>query len=601
MRHTRLLHLVAIAVILLGVFPAGTRAALHAAPAGLSFIVNSEADTSYVDSVITLREAIQVSEGANIGPFTEAEKAQLGGCNFDASNKIISGCGSGVADAITFAPGIAKITLASVLPDLMDTGTTISGYNTLPVIDAHNVPEGATFTINGDQITIHSITIINSQPAYADILVFGGSSAWIDENYLGIRKNDNCSDVSRTGAYGVVVTTQDGSIHADRPSAFITGNTIGCHQQDGILVYGSDYALIGLAYPFTFKPNFIGLDSDSKPIPNSQNGINISAFGTEIPQDTQIIYNHIGNNLMNGILLNDAQRTTVQFNRIGVTVLGIAAAPNQMDGIRIQGSQASENKIGEATSAIDNFISGNGQCGVNLISHAHHNSVMSNAIGLNLNQNGYIPNAWAAVALQYDAHDNQIGDWDSSSNKNNRISGNSREGIFIYSSSNNTIGFNNIIKDNGLAGVVVVDANSSGNLILPRQISGNGGIPIDLGNDGPTPNDDNDLDSGPNTLLNYPVIDSISGTVLGGRVCSGCTVAFYKATGDPARPLGGGELLGRVTAVGTDWTVDLASFPGGSGLTAADVSLVAYQWTSPSHNTSEMSPRPVIYLPLAFK
>jgi hypothetical protein len=86
------------------------------------------------------------------------------------------------------------------------------------------------------------------------------------------------------------------------------------------------------------------------------------------------------------------------------------------------------------------------------------------------------------------------------------------------------VGFNriegNILENNSEAGVVVLDPpddpaqavfHNEHNTILGNNISGSR-TPIDLGGDGPTPNDVCDADNGPNTLLNFPTIDSVAGT-----------------------------------------------------------------------------------------
>ena len=67
----------------------------------------------------------------------------------------------------------------------------------------------------------------------------------------------------------------------------------------------------------------------------------------------------------------------------------------------------------------------------------------------------------------------------------------------------------NIIAENGGAGVFVEDSAGQGNQIYGTLFGANGGLPIDLekpGSPGFTANDINDGDTGPNRLLNYPVL-----------------------------------------------------------------------------------------------
>ncbi len=66
----------------------------------------------------------------------------------------------------------------------------------------------------------------------------------------------------------------------------------------------------------------------------------------------------------------------------------------------------------------------------------------------------------------------------------------------------------NIIAFNAGSGVVVIGAASTGNAIRGNAIHHQGGLEIDLGLDGVTPNDLGDPDTGPNNLLNFPVLNS---------------------------------------------------------------------------------------------
>ena len=73
-----------------------------------------------------------------------------------------------------------------------------------------------------------------------------------------------------------------------------------------------------------------------------------------------------------------------------------------------------------------------------------------------------------------------------------------------------TAGLGNVIAFNA-KGVVVgssVTDLSAGNLITQNSIARNDGPGIDLANDGVTLNDDGDVDTGPNALLNFPVLES---------------------------------------------------------------------------------------------
>ena len=66
----------------------------------------------------------------------------------------------------------------------------------------------------------------------------------------------------------------------------------------------------------------------------------------------------------------------------------------------------------------------------------------------------------------------------------------------------------NTIAFNTGAGVSIRDGGTTGNTMEGNSIHSNTGIGIDLGGDGVTPNDVDDADSGPNNLVNFPVLTS---------------------------------------------------------------------------------------------
>jgi hypothetical protein len=157
---------------------------------------------------------------------------------------------------------------------------------------------------------------------------------------------------------------------------------------------------------------------------------------------------------------------------------------------------------------------------------------------------------------------------------------------------------NNTIANNGLAGVAVealAGATVIGTFIRYNTLYSNGGLPIDLGSDGHTPNDAGDADSGPNNYLNYPQVTYSSGSAIWGTAEPYCSVDIYQAVGNPSQHGGGGFYKGNVTVNQYgNWYVDLSTLPGMTGKTSADVSFTTY---CPYSGSSEMSPRPVLYLP----
>ncbi|RCK72704.1 MAG: hypothetical protein ANABAC_1238 [Anaerolineae bacterium] len=740
--HVLRLALVALVVAALSM----TWSATGVVRASGNFVVNSSVDNSILDSVLTLREAIDVANGSLTGPFTAGEQAQLGGCTFDGSGMITGGCGGGVYDNITFDSSVTQIDLINIL-SLTDAGTWINGSAGVPRINASGInPPGNVFTIGGDHITISNLSIVNGDSGgNADIAVSSGKDARIAHTNLGsVPGATSCTPggITRNSAYGVYIAPNNsGSSGANNGVAYIYGNTIGCHSSHGIYVDGADYVYIGVQPDgTTLDANFIGINAAESDLGNGGdgvflqangadgvrwnfvkqnkidynygNGVRLAGTGFNSPGSTQYnwvqsnrifwntlsgiqltdgayinyiggggsndgnvigqngedgitvlnsnsnliqgnfigtystmnygnsragvyLENAIGNTLsgnvisangLAGVWVYNSNANTIKGNKIGTNVSGTAAMANGNDSVALtDGSQ--ENTIGGTTLADRNIISGNTDCGIILRDSANNNTIDFNLIGLNAAGTGAIPNGLAGVCLFSGSNDNDIGS--SSSGASQYISGNTREGIYIeYSDGNiiyksNRIGvatdnttalgnglqgvmlygatntgvFPTLVAYNGGAGVAVMDNTATNNRIVPTEVRNNNGLPIDLGNDGPTPNDVGDGDSGPNGLLNYPVITSVSGNpvTLHGTACANCTVYIYRAIGNPAAPGGGGLGLWFETAdAAGNWSTTLFA-----GMGRNDVTLLA---EDQNLNSSEMSPRLLpVYLPLIIK
>lgn len=142
---------------------------------------------------------------------------------------------------------------------------------------------------------------------------------------------------------------------------------------------------------------------------------------------------------------------------------------------------------------------------------------------------------------------------------------------------------------------ITITGPVAGNRLSSNLFRRNHDLSIDLGGDGITPNDPGDGDTGPNTLLNYPVFDSIRElqtdlfTVFG-TAAANATVELYMATeyGHPTfvpEPVKHGpayELLGVDTSDGTGlFEIDSIARPEWSRITATA--------TDAAGNTSELS------------
>jgi hypothetical protein len=161
--------------------------------------------------------------------------------------------------------------------------------------------------------------------------------------------------------------------------------------------------------------------------------------------------------------------------------------------------QGAANTVGGSAAGARNVISGNGTDGVE-IDAGNSNQVQGNLIGLATDGTTALGNTGHGVFITDGAANNIIGGTDP--HAGNRIAHNGGDGVLIGSDPQQD-------PNNVPAG--------SGNSVEGNSIFANAGTGIDLGPaDGFTPNDHGDTDTGPNDLLNTPVLTSafLSGTSL---------------------------------------------------------------------------------------
>ncbi len=394
-----------------------------------NFVVNTSADNNASDNFLTLREAILVANGSLPGPFSAAEQAQLGGCTFDGGGYLTGGCGAGVFDNITFDPSASQVNLTSALPLLTDAGTWINGNAGVPRIDASGM-SGNVFAIDGNDITISNLSIVNGDPSgiFADINLLGGKDARIAYNYLGtVSGAANCapSGVTRNSYYGVHVwPNSSGGSGANNGVAYIYGNTIGCHSQDGIFVLGADYVYVGVqADGVTGTLNYIGTNNSGANLANGGDGVYFGADGTDGVRYGFISSNQIWNNTGNGIHLqgtgsNSAGSTTLNYIKLNTVYA------NGQSGLRLTAG-AYTNFIGGGTSADPNKFGWNSANGITIL-NSNHNLIQGNGIGVNETLDR--GNSQAGVYLE-NAHENTI--------TGNVISANDLAGVWAYNSNYN--------------------------------------------------------------------------------------------------------------------------------------------------------------------
>ncbi len=234
--------------------------------------------------------------------------------------------------------------------------------------------------------------------------------------------------------------------------------------------------------------NYIGTDSTGNADQgNGGNGIYFAsgASGNVIGGNGPADRNIISGNNQSGILISGTgtDSNTVSGNYIGVNAGGGGALPNTLDGIGIIGG-AQHNRVGEASAAARNIISGNLANGIRLEgAETSSNVILGNYIGLSSQGFGGIGNQLLGIYLLGGANHNVIGG--GTTEEGNIISANIGYGIVLNAANTNFISGNYVgtSPDGGSAqgnnvGIYLLGL-SSGNVIggdspgLGNVISGN--------------------------------------------------------------------------------------------------------------------------------
>jgi hypothetical protein len=291
-----------------------------------------------------------------------------------------------------------------------------------------------------------------------------------------------------------------------------------------------------------------------------ENGANNNQVGGTSPADRNVI----SGNARTGLDFNsDATDNNVVYGNImGLNPSGTARLQNFRHGIDMN-SGASNNTIGGTGTGQRNILSGNGEnqnaafvagieishstltsfnkvigncigtdatCnnatswsfnrhyGVNLEDGVNNNTIANNVIGNNP-QGGL--RITGSGSNRNQIHDNRIG-----ISANNMAIPNAKFAIqFARGTKFNKIGPNNIIT-NSPYGVQMLDDSSDAHTITQNSIYNNSTLGIDLGPTlGVTPNDSSDGDTGPNEVLNWPLLSSATTTQVTGTACAASVVS----------------------------------------------------------------------------
>lgn len=427
----------------------------------------------------------------------------LQGVIFTVTNTNASGAGSLLEavslanntagpDEIHFAiPGPGVHTIALTNPLGISDPVVIDGYtqpgaspNTLAVgndavlrieLDCTAVPTvgGGVFILSAANITIRGLVMNRASVPNAAIRIAPNSSAnVIIGNFLGTDPTGLLD--GNNAVHGVLIG--GGSNHRVGGTAPADRNVISGNGLSGVSISSSTGNLV--------QGNYIGLNAaGTSALGNGGAGVSITvAANSTVGGTAPGAGNVISANGGPGISIGGTTGNVIQGNYIGTDATGAIDLGNASDGIRLSG--ASSNTIGGPTSTARNVISGNGEEGIDIDSSTpvSGNVIQGNFIGLN-----------AAGLLNL---------------------GNTGYGINIdTNTANSTIGgtapgAGNMIWFNGQGGIRLSGDSGTGNAIRGNSIFSNPGLGIELAPPGVTANDPGDIDTGPNNLQNFPVIDT---------------------------------------------------------------------------------------------
>ena len=331
---------------------------------------------------------------------------------------------------------------------------------------------------------------------------------------------------------------------------------------------------IALTAPLPEITSPIIIDGWSQPgVPNQPV---IEVNGSSMPERADGLVITAGQSTVRGLILNGFATAIrlatnganiIQGNLIGTDATGVSPSSNTGDGIYIA---CGPNLIGGTTNRAGNVIGGNGGSGIHLDGPAATlNLIRGNFIGIGLDGATAVGNTLDGIRLENGAAKNSIGAL--------------------------ALPATNVIAFNGRNGITLEASAGSQNPVLANLIHHNGALGIDLGNDGPTADDNDDTDTGPNQLQNYPVLTDARHD--GGLVIEGSLNSTPNSTfrldfwlNNTASPSGYGEgqfYLGSsyltVNGSGTE------NFAVGFAVSAVYTQFVTATVTDQSGNSSEFS------------
>lgn len=338
-------------------------------------------------------------------------------------------------------------------------GTNATASDSLSNFIGVEIFGGARFnTVGGLDSTLRNIVSGNE---HIGIRVFDASDNIIIGNYVGTDRTGNYAIGNRDGV------SIEGTAKRNIVGGTLTGsrNIISGNVAYGVPIFGTgcdSNIVIG---------NYIGTNrTGTAAISNTygllyDDGARYNTLGGYLPEERNILSGNSGY----GVFLYNMGTccNKVLGNYIGTDVTGTLAIPNA-NGIVVDGA-ATNHLIDK------NVISGNLQQGIVIhITGCNHHTITRNYIGTDATGTLALPNGLDGIRIAEGPQYNYI--------------------------------FDNIIAYNSGNGVQIMNNSDLYNTISQNKIFMNGNLGIELLPPGHTPNDAGDVDTGPNMLMNYPLI-----------------------------------------------------------------------------------------------
>ncbi len=344
------------------------------------------------DASINLSNVVTVTTTSDTSNGTTTSITNLnsnnGGDGISLREAITAANNTAGVDTISFniaGAGSQTISLSSALPSI--TGTTIldawtqHSFSGTPriVIDANGATgDGFQLTSTADSSTIRGF-VLRDFVGDGIQIDSGSTGSTIEGNYIGsfgAAGTDQGVNEQNTG-YGIHLLGSGNTIGG---TTVQSRNVIGGNQLSGVYINGAG------ATNNTLLGNYIGVDATGAVVVANDYGINIGdASGSVIGDGTAGGRNVISGNTNQGILLWNADSTTIQGNHVGTNASGTddlngLAQEGAKSGIVVGGGTINV-LIGGTTAGQGNVISGNNWYGIEFWSGTTDSYVYGNYIG----------------------------------------------------------------------------------------------------------------------------------------------------------------------------------------------------------------------------